>query len=99
SSNAIAVAPFVLALRICSRRLALRQREEPDVTAVQLRGDRAAPAAARGVRARGDLARSCRGALPALPGLRRKAQRDPRQARRGRPRLGEPGVLGAPGIE
>ena len=38
------------------------------------------------LRARRDLARVGRGPLQALPGLREQAERDPRQARRGRPR-------------
>ena len=66
---------------------------------LQVRGDRAAPAAAGGVRARRDLPRVGRGALQAVRGIRREAERDPRPARRRRPRRGEPGLLRAAGAE
>ena len=47
------------------------------------------------LRARRHLARDDRGALQALPGLRREAERDPRQARGGRPRRRQPDLLRA----
>ena len=49
--------------------------------------------------ARRDLARVDRGPAPALRGLREQAERDPPQARDGRPRRREPGLLGGADAE
>src|SRR4051794_6134866 len=65
----------------------------PDAARVQPRGDRRPGAEAGALRARRHLARDDRGALPPLPGVRLEAKRDPREARRRRPRLGEPDQL------
>ena len=65
-----------------------------EVSDVELRGDQAPRAEAGAAGARRDLACIGRGPLQALPGLREQAERDPRQARRSRPRQREPGLLG-----
>src|SRR5919204_997039 len=67
-----------------------------DDAGVQVRGDRRARAEAESLRARRHLAGDDRGALLTLRGLREQAERDSREARRYRPRGGEPGVLGDP---
>ena len=63
---------------------------------VQIRGDLPAAAASRDAPARRHLTCFRRGALQAVPGLCREAERDPREARRRRPLGCEPGVLRAP---
>src|SRR5262249_52962186 len=68
-----------------------------DDACVQPRGDRPARAEAGSVRAGRDLARVGRSALQAVPRVRIEAERDPHEARRGRSRGREPGVLGDPG--
>ena len=50
-------------------------------------------------RARRHLAGDNRGPLPALPGVCQQAERDPREARRGRPLEREPGLLRRPRAE
>ena len=62
---------------------------------LQIRDDLPAAAPPRDAPARRHLARRDRGALQALRGLRREAERDPRQARRCRPLRREPDLLGA----
>src|ERR671935_401825 len=67
-----------------------------DDAGVQVRGDRRARAEAEPLRARRHLAGDDRGALLTLRGLREQAERDPREARRDRPLVREPGLLRAP---
>src|SRR5207247_11263211 len=70
------------------------RRETYGDTGSEPRGDRSAGAQARAPRDGRHLPSVGRGALQALPGLRRQAKRDPREARRGRSLDGEPGLLG-----
>src|SRR3989440_11275611 len=77
------------------RRLTVMLRRAYDA-GLQVRGDHRARAEAEPLRARRHLEGHHRGALQALRGLREQAERDPREARRRRPRLREPGLLRDP---
>ena len=80
--------------RICSPFVVPAEEECGGHACVPVRGDRPAGAEARPARARRHLARRRRGALQALRGLRREAERDPGQAGGRRPLRREPGLLG-----
>ena len=88
-------------IRLFSMRPRARSRGKEPMTALAFNSEQIAAqgAEAEPARARRHLPRDRRGALQALPGVREQAERDPRQARRGRSLDREPGLLRHPRAE